>query len=289
MAGSGGRADRSSRCELVAVRSMQAILAGQSAGLGSCSSVRVAAVVAHSRRCTTERRRPRFHRATGAGIGARSSDALAGLLRSDDLPATQRLLPSGAPRPQAAAMEDPAHIPATRAALPPPRCRLAGHVQWGVLLFAGDLASALYLPDGFTPAEWRRCCAQASIHELGLIHRDPRNALDSNWIARDPDREPLRRTATGENWMAFIGLRPARPDDVSSLMRPCGRCPALPRYMDGLGGNPAPRLATGPLHGRVGLAQDDDVAGPGLEGAGAGALHGAAAAGDVGAASLDAG
>jgi tetratricopeptide (TPR) repeat protein len=69
-----------------------------------------------------------------------------------------------------------------------------------------------YVPDGFTPEEWRRCCARASVHELGRIHRDPRNALDPDWIATDPDLEPLRRTDVGLEWMAFIGLKPARAE-----------------------------------------------------------------------------
>jgi hypothetical protein len=69
-----------------------------------------------------------------------------------------------------------------------------------------------YLPEGFTPEEWRRCCARASIHELGLIHRNPRNTLDPNWVARDRDLEPLRQTDVGQDWMAFIGLRPARAE-----------------------------------------------------------------------------
>ena len=67
-----------------------------------------------------------------------------------------------------------------------------------------------YLPDGFEPEEWCRCCAHASIHELGLIHRNPRNTLDPNWLARDLDLEPLRQTELGQDWMAFIGLRPAQ-------------------------------------------------------------------------------
>jgi tetratricopeptide (TPR) repeat protein len=148
-------------------------------------------------------------------------DALAALLlRSDHLPATQRLLCSGVPQPQTAATEDPAHIPAYEG--PHYRRRATGWLAMFNAACFFSLAIWLppqYLPDGFTPAEWHRCCAQASIHELGLIHRDPRNALDSNWIARDPDLEPLRRTAIGKNWMAFIGLRPARPEDASPLVR----------------------------------------------------------------------
>lgn len=76
-----------------------------------------------------------------------------------------------------------------------------------------------YLPDGFTLQEWRRCCAQASIHELGLIHRDPRNTLDPNWMARDPDLEPLRQTDVGGAWMAFIGFRPTRAGEASPMAR----------------------------------------------------------------------
>jgi hypothetical protein len=70
-----------------------------------------------------------------------------------------------------------------------------------------------YLPADFTREEWKRCCAQASIHELGLIHRDPRNTLEPNWIASDPDLEPLRQTPIGENWMAFVGIPLARAGD----------------------------------------------------------------------------
>jgi hypothetical protein len=142
------------------------------------------------------------------------------LLRPDHLPATERLLRSGADKPQAAAAADPARIPAYEG--PHYRRRPTGWLAMFNAACFFSLAIWLppqYLPDDFTPADWRRCCAQASIHELGLIHRDPRNTLDSNWIARDPDLEPLRQTAIGKNWMAFIGLRPARPDDVSPLIR----------------------------------------------------------------------
>lgn len=148
-------------------------------------------------------------------------DALAALLlRPHRLPATQRLLPTGAPHGQTAAAEDPAHIPAYEG--PHYRRRATGWLAMFNAACFFSLAIWLppqFLPDGFTQGEWRRCCAQTTIHELGLIHRDPRNALDSNWIARDPDLEPLRRTAIGRNWMAFIGLRPERPEDTSALVR----------------------------------------------------------------------
>ena len=71
-----------------------------------------------------------------------------------------------------------------------------------------------YIPVGFAPDQWRECCARASVHELGRIHRDPQNALDPNWMARDPDLEPLRRTEIGQQWMAFVGLRPAHPEEI---------------------------------------------------------------------------
>jgi hypothetical protein len=62
------------------------------------------------------------------------------------------------------------------------------------------------IPDGFSADDWRHCCAQASIHELGLIQRDPLNLLDPDWMAADPDLEPMRQTEIGQNWHSFIGL-----------------------------------------------------------------------------------
>jgi hypothetical protein len=47
-----------------------------------------------------------------------------------------------------------------------------------------------YLPDDFSPEEWRDCCARASMRRLGLIHRDPHRRLDPSWLATDPDLEP---------------------------------------------------------------------------------------------------
>jgi tetratricopeptide (TPR) repeat protein len=151
-------------------------------------------------------------------------DLMAGLaavlLHSDHLPAEERLLRPCKSEPQSRAAADPAHIPAYEGLHY--RRRATGWLTMFNAACFFSLAIWLppqYLPDIFTPEEWRRCCAQASIHELGLIHRDPRNALDPNWIDRDPDLEPLRQTSMGKNWMAFIGLRPTRPEDASPLMR----------------------------------------------------------------------
>jgi hypothetical protein len=72
------------------------------------------------------------------------------------------------------------------------------------------------IPDGFTPDEWCRRCGQASIHELGLIHRDPKNLLDPNWMARDPDLKPLLNSEIGQAWQNFIGLSPQKPTDDQS-------------------------------------------------------------------------
>jgi hypothetical protein len=77
-----------------------------------------------------------------------------------------------------------------------------------------------YIPVGFDPGDWRQCCAQASVHELGLVHRDPRNALDPNWLARDRDLAPLRDTDLGKNWMEFIGLKPAKAEGAAPPSHP---------------------------------------------------------------------
>jgi hypothetical protein len=152
------------------------------------------------------------------------------LLRPGSLPAAERLLRPHGDELQTRAAADPAHIPAYEGAHY--RRRATGWLATFNAACFFSLAIWLpprYLPDSFTPEEWRRCCAQASIHELGLIHRDPRNTLDPNWIARDPDLEPLRQTVIGRSWMAFIGLRPARPEDASPLIRSFRQAPRTPR------------------------------------------------------------
>lgn len=68
-----------------------------------------------------------------------------------------------------------------------------------------------YIPGDFPVAEWGDCCARASIHELGLIQRDPLNQLDPNWMAADLDLQPMRETGIGRKWQNFIGLPPPEP------------------------------------------------------------------------------
>jgi hypothetical protein len=78
------------------------------------------------------------------------------------------------------------------------------------------------IPDHFSGEEWKLCCAQASIHELGLIHRDPHNALDPQWMVRDPDLAPLRETEVGRAWQSFLGMAtppPPRNPVTRSLKR----------------------------------------------------------------------
>jgi tetratricopeptide (TPR) repeat protein len=55
--------------------------------------------------------------------------------------------------------------------------------------------------------DWRHDCARAAIRELGMIHRNPKHALDPGWLGTDPDLGPLRESPTGLAWMSFIGLR----------------------------------------------------------------------------------
>ena len=154
-------------------------------------------------------------------------DRLAALLLSRDrAPAAERLLRPRSAGPPSPVTTDPARLPAYQGRHY--RRRATG---WLATFNAACFFSQAiwlppqYLPDGFTAEEWRHCCAQASIHELGLIHRDPRNTLDPNWIARDPDLEPLRQTSLGKDWMAFIGLRPARAEETSAPARSLRRPP----------------------------------------------------------------
>jgi hypothetical protein len=157
------------------------------------------------------------------GSGERSAEAgkarvlylmtkLAGeLLRPDDESAVVRLLRPGAgdSTPLAA---DPAYIPSY--AGPHYRRRAVGWLAMfnaACFFSLAILLPAEYVPDGFTIDQWRQCCGQASIHELGLIHRDPRSLLDPNWLARDPDLEPLRQTPIGQDWQNFVGLSPRKP------------------------------------------------------------------------------
>jgi hypothetical protein len=138
------------------------------------------------------------------------------LLRPDGVPAMERLLRPSPAKPHLPPTADPAFI--SGYAGRHYRRRTTG---WLAMFNAACFFSlaiwlpAQYVPDGFTAEEWQRCCARASIHELGLIHRDPRNTLDPNWMARDRDLEPLRQTGVGKEWMAFIGFRPAPAEEAS--------------------------------------------------------------------------
>jgi tetratricopeptide (TPR) repeat protein len=142
------------------------------------------------------------------------------LLRPGRIPATERLLRPVPAGPRLPVTTDPALIPGYGG-----RHYRRRPTGWLAMFNAACFFSRAiwlppqYLPDGFTPEEWRRCCAQACIHELGLIHRDPRNTLDPNWMARDPDLEPLRQTDVGQAWMAFIGFRPTRAGQASPTAR----------------------------------------------------------------------
>jgi hypothetical protein len=155
------------------------------------------------------------------------------LLRADHRLPMERLLRPAQAGPQGSAAVDHAHIPVYENKHY--RRRATGWLAMFNAACFFSLAIWLppeYVPAGITPEEWRRCCAQAAIHELGLIHRDPRNALDPGWIARDPDLEPLRQTEIGKEWMAFIGLRPARGEDA----------PAPPRSGRGMYRSPVLRV-----------------------------------------------
>jgi tetratricopeptide (TPR) repeat protein len=64
------------------------------------------------------------------------------------------------------------------------------------------------LPEGFsgTPRDWCDDCARAAIRELGVLVRNPRHALEPDWLRTDPDLAPLRESPTGEAWASFVGL-----------------------------------------------------------------------------------
>jgi hypothetical protein len=147
------------------------------------------------------------------------------LLYPYDAPATERLLRPErlevAPPPNRSLISDPAFIPTYRA----PHA-LRRNVGWLALFNAACLFSLAiwipeeHLPEGFTPDEWRACCARTSILHLGLIHRDPHHRLDPTWLATDPDLQPLRETDIGKLWQGFVGLVPpeaARRPRLKSL------------------------------------------------------------------------
>ena len=63
------------------------------------------------------------------------------------------------------------------------------------------------VPDDFKGGEgWGDCCAQAAIRELGILFRNPKHALDPDWLRTDPDLAPLRRNPIGKEWAGFVGL-----------------------------------------------------------------------------------
>jgi tetratricopeptide (TPR) repeat protein len=141
------------------------------------------------------------------------------LLRPDRAPAADRLLhPSAKEQPYL--MADSAHTPAYGG-----RHYRRRPTGWLALFNAAcffSLAISLSeecIPGGFSREEWKLCCARASIHELGLIHRDPRNTLDPQWMWRDPDLAPLRETETGRAWQSFLGM-PASPQPQNSAIAP---------------------------------------------------------------------
>lgn len=54
--------------------------------------------------------------------------------------------------------------------------------------------------------DWKEDCARAAIRELGILVRNPRHALEPDWLRTDPDLEPLRRSSTGRAWASFVDL-----------------------------------------------------------------------------------
>lgn len=130
------------------------------------------------------------------------------LLHPDQAPATDRLL-------RASAGEE-LYLTADSAFIPSYggrgyRRRRAGWLAMFNAACFFSLAISLSeacIPGDFSAEEWKLCCARASIHELGLIHRDPHNALDPQWMWRDPDLAPLRETEVGRAWQGFLGMTP---------------------------------------------------------------------------------
>jgi tetratricopeptide (TPR) repeat protein len=74
------------------------------------------------------------------------------------------------------------------------------------------LSLAMNLPDNYIPPYapcrklWSDYCALAAIRQLGIILRHPEHVLDPDWLRTDPDLGPLRDSAVGREWAAFIGL-----------------------------------------------------------------------------------
>jgi hypothetical protein len=85
------------------------------------------------------------------------------------------------------------------------------------------------LPWSATRDEWSNYCAEAALHLLNDVLRDPYSQLDLSWLFADVDLEPLARTVKSlpyddelAGYAAFAPLA-ARPDDAR---RPA----ALPEY-----------------------------------------------------------
>jgi tetratricopeptide (TPR) repeat protein len=78
------------------------------------------------------------------------------------------------------------------------------------------------LPEDFSEDDWKDDCARAAILEIGILVRDPRSALEPDWLGTDNDLEPLRTSRIGKEWLQFVGLNPARPPQIvlRKLSRP---------------------------------------------------------------------
>lgn len=73
------------------------------------------------------------------------------------------------------------------------------------------------LPAGFAAADWRVDCARAAIREIGMLVRNPRHALEPDWLGTDPDLTALRDSPTGKAWTSFVGLPTTSPVRAASV------------------------------------------------------------------------
>ncbi|MFD5073683.1 tetratricopeptide repeat protein [Streptomyces sp. NPDC058371] len=70
------------------------------------------------------------------------------------------------------------------------------------------------LPTGYARCDWQEDCTRSALHQLDHSWRAADSTLTGDWIAHDPDLDPLWATGSGRDWAQFMNI------DIPPTVRP---------------------------------------------------------------------
>ncbi|MET9907679.1 hypothetical protein ABZZ74_12745 [Streptomyces sp. NPDC006476] len=78
------------------------------------------------------------------------------------------------------------------------------HYNAACFLALAMMLSEDSLPDGYDAGHWLQDCTRAALNQLDRSLRTSDSTLTGDWIAHDPDLDPLWGTDAGRAWARFM-------------------------------------------------------------------------------------